>query len=69
VFFKAYYGDPGFGVRRGRWKFYRSYLGQPLQLYNVRTDVGETRNVAAANKPVVDQMSALLNGFAAALND
>ena len=69
VFFKAYYGDPGFGVRRGPWKFYRRYLGQPLQLYNVRTDVGEARNVAAANPQVVNRMSALLNGFAAALND
>jgi arylsulfatase A-like enzyme len=69
VFFKAYYGDPGFGVRRGPWKFYRRYLGQPLQLYNVRTDLGEARNVAAANPQVVSRMSTLLNGFAAALND
>lgn len=69
VFFKAYYGDPGLGVRRGPWKFYRNYLGRAAQLYNVRTDVGETNNVAATSRQVVDQMNALLDGFAAALKD
>jgi arylsulfatase A-like enzyme len=69
VFFKAYYGDPGLGVRRGPWKFYRNYLGQPAQLYNVRTDVGEASNVAAANPQVVSRMSTLLDRFAAALKN
>jgi arylsulfatase A-like enzyme len=69
VFFKAYYGDPGLGVRRGQWKFYRNYLGHPAQLYNVRTDVGETNNVAAANPLVVSQMGTLLDKFAAALKN
>lgn len=69
VFFKAFYGDPGLGVRRGPWKFYRNYMGQPLQLYNVTTDRHEDRNVAAANPAVVGQLNALLTTYANALND
>jgi len=69
VYFKAYYGDPGLGLRRGQWKYYRNYRGIAAQLYNVNTDVGEVNNISAANKPIVDQMNALLGKFAAALND
>ena len=69
VYFKAYYGDPGLGLRRGQWKYYRDYRGVAAQLYTINTDVGEVNNISAANKSIVDQMNALLDKFAAALND
>jgi arylsulfatase A-like enzyme len=60
---------PGYGgqqsVRVGDWKGVRQGLEKPgplrLQLYDLKGDVGETRDVAAAHSDVVAQMEALLS--------
>jgi len=40
-------------VRSGDWKAVRTKQGAPLELYNLRTDPGESKDVAAANQAVV----------------
>ncbi len=40
-------------VRSGDWKAIRTKKGAPLELYNMRNDPGETKDVAAANAAVV----------------
>ena len=67
VYWKAFYDDPGYGVRQGQWKFYRNYKGNSNQLYNILTDKGEAKNVAAGNAKAVQQMNVLLDGFVSAL--
>jgi len=47
-----FYGNEG--VRAGKWKFRKD------ELYDLATDVSETRNVAAENPAVVTRLSALL---------
>ena len=47
-------------VRTGDWKAVRLALGQPLELYNLKTDLGETNNVAAAHPDVVAKVEAYL---------
>lgn len=47
-------------VRMGDWKAYRPGPMQPLELYNLKTDVGETKNVAAENPQVVDRIEEYL---------
>jgi arylsulfatase A-like enzyme len=46
-------------VRMGDWKALRS-LGGKLELYNLRTDLGETTNVAAQNPEVVSRIESYL---------
>jgi arylsulfatase A len=40
-------------IRVGDWKGIRNGLGEPLQLYNLKTDVGEAVNVAAEQPEIV----------------
>jgi arylsulfatase A-like enzyme len=47
-------------VRMGDWKAIRASLGVPLVLYNLRTDLGETKNVAAEHRDVVARIEAYL---------
>jgi arylsulfatase A-like enzyme len=47
-------------VRHGNWKALRLSPGQPLELYAVMKDPGETGNVAAANPEVVAKVEAYL---------
>jgi arylsulfatase A-like enzyme len=49
-------------VRMGDWKGVRPAPGKPLELYDLRTDVGETRNVAAQHPDVVARMEKILAG-------
>jgi hypothetical protein len=59
---------PGYGgqqsVRVGDWKAVRQGLGKPgplrTELYDLKADVGESRDVAAAHPDVVASMEALL---------
>jgi arylsulfatase A-like enzyme len=54
------------GVRHGDWKLHfpqaKKGKGEPAgrRLYNLRDDIGETRDVAAANPEVVKQLEALV---------
>jgi arylsulfatase A-like enzyme len=48
-------------IRFGDWKALRLKPGATLELYNLKSDVGETRNVAAANAAVVKRAEELLS--------
>ena len=48
-------------VRMGDWKAVRLAPGTPLELYNLRDDIGETKNVAAEHPEIVKEMSDLLD--------
>ncbi len=59
---------PAVSVRRGDWKLIRQFAGNPdgsdlLELFNLRTDLGETSNVAEANPEVTRELNALIDGF------
>jgi hypothetical protein len=59
---------PGVTVRQGDWKLIRWYLIGPeqpelIELYDLKNDIGETTNVAAANPDRVRELSALIDGF------
>ena len=47
-------------VRTGRWKAVRNAPGEPLELYDLETDLGETTDVAAENPEVVDRIETYL---------
>ena len=59
---------PGTYVRRGDWKLIRFFADSDdgsdrLELYNLRDDVGELNNVAAANPGLVTELNALITDF------
>jgi len=47
-------------VRTGDWKAVRLAPGAPLELYNLRTDLGETNNMAASQPRIVAKVEAYL---------
>jgi len=47
-------------LRMGDWKAIRPQAGEPLELYNLKTDLGEQQNVAAQQQDVVAKIEALL---------
>jgi len=47
-------------VRMGDWKAIRLEPGKPLELYNLKTDLGETENVADKNPEVIAKIEAYL---------
>ncbi len=47
-------------VRRGDWKIVRSKAGDKWELYNLKTDPGETQDVADKNPGVIAQFEKLL---------
>ncbi len=47
-------------ARSGDWKAIRADMGQPLQLFNLKEDLGETNNVAAAHMDIVSKFEAYL---------
>ena len=46
-------GTPGSSIREGDWKLIEFFEDGRLELYNLREDIGEERNLAAANPAVV----------------
>lgn len=48
-------------IRMGDWKGFRQSPSQPLELYNLQSDIGEVHNVAAANPTVVAQLEQYLD--------
>jgi arylsulfatase A-like enzyme len=59
---------PATTVRRGDWKLHRIFAGNDdgtdlLELYNLRDDLGETNNLAAAHPALVRELNALIGGF------
>lgn len=58
----------GVTVRRGDWKLIRwwntnSMFPDPLELYNLRDDIGETSNLSAKFPELVEELDALIDGF------
>ncbi len=49
-------------VRMGDWKAVRLKPGEPLELYNLKTDLGETDNLAAKHPNIVATFEACLAG-------
>ena len=61
---------PSTSVRQGDWKLIRFYYDGPAQtdryeLYNLRDDIGETRDLAGENVAKVDELRRLIDGFLA----
>jgi hypothetical protein len=57
-------------IRQGPWKLVFAGKGkgkgkQETALYDLATDIGETRNVAADHPEVVQRLTALMNRFIA----
>jgi arylsulfatase A-like enzyme len=46
--------------RMGNWKAIRPQAGEPVELYDLKADIGETNNVAAKHSDVVVKMESLL---------
>jgi arylsulfatase A-like enzyme len=49
-------------IRMGDWKAVRDKQGGPLELYDLSTDLGEDKNIAAANPAVIERIEKLLAG-------
>lgn len=47
-------------VRMDRWKGIRKGQDQPIELYDLQTDLGETRNLASAHPQIVESMANLM---------
>jgi arylsulfatase A-like enzyme len=47
-------------VRMGDWKAVRLAMNRPLELYNLKNDIGETNNVATAQSDVVARIESYL---------
>jgi arylsulfatase A-like enzyme len=59
---------PATWVRRGGWKLIRFYAKNDdrtdrLELYNLKTDVGETTNLAAEQPQLVGELTSLMDAF------
>lgn len=48
--------NPDLAVRHGRWKFYVDYNGTGAQLYDLREDMSEKRNLAESYPAIVDRL-------------
>lgn len=51
----AQYGQSRYMVRSGRWKLIESFSERKLELYDLESDPGETRNLAAERTEIVDR--------------
>ncbi len=59
---------PGTSVRRGEWKLIRLFAGNEdgsdkLELYNLKDDIGETKDVSAEKPEIVRDLNGLITGF------
>lgn len=54
-------GTPGSAIRMGDWKLIKFYTpGKPVELYHLRTDLGEKNNLAQQNPQIVKDLLAKL---------
>jgi uncharacterized sulfatase len=56
----AYYGDndlPDLAIRDGKWKFLCEYDGTDAELYDMESDRGETKNLAAEHPEIVTRLT------------
>ncbi|MCP4642474.1 MAG: sulfatase [bacterium] len=54
-------GSPGAAVRLGDWKLIEFFEDDHVELYNLRDDLGEQRDLAAANPDKVRKLRAMLD--------
>lgn len=66
LFWKISRPNSPVAMRRGPWKLYTA-RGEAAELYDVTTDPGERKNVAAANPAVVAELSAVAKKWNATL--
>ena len=59
-YWELHEGTPRQAVRFGQWKAIRSSPSAPLELYDLATDVGENKNLAAERPELVAQAEALM---------
>jgi arylsulfatase A-like enzyme len=52
---------PYSSVRKGDWKLIYRHLDQSLELYNLRTDLSETRNLAEEEVETKNELASLLS--------
>jgi len=68
LYFVRREGGPVYGgksyeaIIRGEWKLMQNDPYSPLELYNLREDPQEERNVAATNRKIVNELSGALRG-------
>ena len=60
--------QPGTYVRKGDWKLIRFFADNDdgsdrLELYNLKDDIGETKNLAAEKPDLVRELNAMIAGF------
>ncbi len=60
LYWEFHEGGTQQAVRIGDWKAIRGKLGAPLQLYNLRTDLGEQKDIAAAHPDVIARIETYL---------
>jgi arylsulfatase A-like enzyme len=51
---------PAQALRQGDWKVYRGAPDRPVELYDLATDIGETRNVAAQHPGIAARLEKLM---------
>ena len=56
-------GAPGAAIRKGKWKLIEWFEESKVELYNLVEDLSETKNVASAEKAVVDSLLEELNAW------
>ncbi|MBM3788280.1 MAG: sulfatase, partial [Acidobacteria bacterium] len=61
-------GTPSGAVREGDWKLIEFYEDERIEVYNLKTDPGETRNLAVAEKPRAAKLHAKLTAWRKSVN-
>jgi arylsulfatase A-like enzyme len=47
-------------VRQGKWKAVRLNPGEPIELYDLNADLGETTNIASRHPDIVKRMDEIM---------
>ncbi len=55
-------------VRKGDWKLIYRHLDQSLELYNIRTDLSETQNLAGEEVKIKEELATLLSDYLREVN-
>jgi len=55
-------------VRRGDWKLIYRHLDQSMELYNIRADLSETKNLATEEVKIKEELASLLSDYLREVN-